>query len=271
MILKPFRKGADLKFFSNLEDLSFAASGLVTEIAKESFREHGFFTIALSGGQTPARLYDYLALEAEFPWANTYIFWGDERFVPLDAPDSNYKLARDHLLSKVNIPESQIHPMSINSPSLAQAAIDSETQLKETFQQLAYNKSTVDNGQFMPKFDLILLGMGADGHTASIFPGSPVLFERERLVCPIEEPYRPPYVPRLTMTLPVINQARKVIFLVSGQKKQPILQKILTSSKEPKWPASMVSPAGSLYWFIEPPFDDVTAKKILSRERKENR
>lgn len=260
--LQSLGKHTHLEFFSDLESLSSAASQLVTEIALESVGKQGWFTLALSGGKTPALMYDFLIQEVKFPWTHTYVFFGDERYVPLDSPDSNYKLAKDHLLSKVNMPESQIHPMSINSKSLAQAAIDSEAQLRTLFQKLVPKKVTYNSAQPIPKFDLVLLGMGSDGHTASIFPDSPVLFEKKRLICPVDEPSRPPYVPRLTMTLPVINQARKVIFLVSGPEKQPAIHKVLTGSKGPRWPASLVGPAGSLYWFIEPPLDDVTAKKF---------
>jgi 6-phosphogluconolactonase len=245
-----------LDLFSDVGDMSEAALVFVKECALESVRERGVFSVALSGGKTPWPLYDLLKRESGFPWEKTHVFFGDERFVPFDSVMSNYGQAKDRLLSHVAIPQPNIHPMSINSLNLAQAAHDSEVLLKEAFQRIAPTHNHADPLNPIPEFDLILLGMGRDGHVASLFPHSPVLFEAHRFVAWMDRGSMAPFVPRLTLTLPVITQARTILFLVSGKEKHPVLRQVLNCPSGFNVPASLVFSRERLYWFVEPHFEN---------------
>jgi 6-phosphogluconolactonase len=197
------------------------------------------FRVALSGGGTPRRLYEFLA-SAEFqrriPWERVHFFWGDERMVPHDHPQSNYRLARDTLLKHVRIPPKNIHPVPVSLP-LAQAATEYEQELRRHF----------GRRWGFPEFDLILLGLGDDGHTASLFSGSPALHEKQRWVAA----HQPPHLPgRITLTLPVLNAARRVFFLVSGDTKATALRVALEASGH--LPAQLVHPKkGELLWLAD--------------------
>ena len=189
------------------------------------------FTVALSGGSTPKVLYQLLAdqFQTQVPWASTQFFWSDERHVPPDHPDSNYRMAYEALLSRVPVPESNVHRVHSENPSAQEAADE-------------YEKVIV------PRLDLILLGLGADGHTASIFPGSDVLHETKRLVAA-------PWVEklntyRITMTLPLLNNGASILFLVSGAEKAQIVKEVLEGPK--KYPAQFVQPPnGELIWMLD--------------------
>ena len=210
------------------------------ELARRSVKAAGRFSIALSGGSTPRHLYSLLASPGyteRLSWPAVRLFWGDERCVPPDHADSNFCMAHEALLSKIDIPRENIYRMAGElEPKAAAAAY--ELQLKNSFGR--------ENGE-MPRFDLILLGIGDDGHTASLFPGSDVLAETGRLVAA-------PYVEklkthRLTLTLPVLNHANEVCFLVSGSAKAAVLREILSGSAD--LPAAKVQPvSGRATWFI---------------------
>jgi len=188
-------------------------------------------TVALSGGSTPKVLYQLLAedFRDQVSWASTQFFWSDERHVPPDHPDSNYRMAHEALLSRVPVPESNVHRVHSENPSAQEAADE-------------YEKVIV------PRLDLILLGLGADGHTASIFPGSDVLHETKRLVAA-------PWVEklntyRITMTLPLLNNGASILFLVSGADKAQIVKEVLEGPK--KYPAQFVQPTnGELIWMLD--------------------
>jgi len=188
-------------------------------------------TVALSGGSTPKILYQLLAdqFQAQVPWSKTQFFWSDERHVPPDHPESNFRMAHEALLSRVPVPESNVHRVHSENPSAQEAADE-------------YEKVIV------PRLDLILLGLGADGHTASIFPGSDVLHETKRLVAA-------PWVEklntyRITMTLPLLNNGGSILFLVSGAEKAQIVKEVLEGPK--KYPAQFVQPTnGELIWMLD--------------------
>lgn len=197
------------------------------------------FHVALAGGGTPRRLYELLAtneFERRIPWERLHVFWGDERMVPLDHPKSNYKLARDSLLKHVRLPPKNIHPVQVSLP-LEQAAAAYEQQLR----------SVVGGRWTFPVFDLILLGLGDDGHTASLFPRAPALQEKQRLVTTHRMTGTEPA--RVTLTLPVLNAAKRVLFLVSGESKATALRTVVEGSGQ--LPAHLVAPKGELLWLAD--------------------
>jgi 6-phosphogluconolactonase len=230
-----------------LEDAKAIARAAAEEFrhrAAEAIAEQGRFTVVLSGGNTPRLLYRELANESEgsLSWEKIHLFWGDERTVPPDHPDSNYRLVQEELLSRITIPAANIHRMHGEDPDPVTAAADYETRLHKFF--------SLKPGQF-PCFDLIFLGVGADGHTASLFPGSEALIDNKRLVVA-------PYVAqlntrRLTLTASVINRAVCVIFLVSGAEKAKTLQRVLEGPYDPlNLPSQLIKPVdGKLSWLVD--------------------
>lgn len=222
----------------DLEALIERALGLVVERIQAAIAERGQCTIALAGGSTPKPLYQALANQS-LPWENLQVFWGDERYVPPDDPQSNQLMARQVWLDAVPIPAANIHPMPTTS---GDPSVDAETysaQLQEFFQVQAGG---------VPAFDLILLGVGDDGHTASLFPHTEALQVRDRLITVGYKDAQP----RLTFTVPLINQARCVMFLVSGASKRPAVQKILASEGDAfNYPARLIQPSGELWWLLD--------------------
>ncbi len=230
-------------------DVSRRAADLFLRLAREADARYRAFTVALSGGSTPKGLYARLAQEpyrTEVPWNLIHVFWGDERCVPPDHADSNYKLAYDALLSQVPLPETNIHRVPTDTGDCAQAAADYAQELV-TFFGL--------EGRALPHFDLLLLGVGDDGHTASLFPGQPALDEREALVVASPPGRLPPPVDRVTLTLPVLNAARHVVFLATGAGKREIVARILAgrdAAEGDLLPAQRVRPAdGTLTWIVD--------------------
>jgi 6-phosphogluconolactonase len=199
--------------------------------------------ISLSGGSTPKTLYGLLASDAfrgRFPWQKVSWYWGDERFVPHDHPDSNYRMTREVMLTKVPIPAQSIHPVPIDGTP-EQAA----QRYQRTLQQ-AYGATTLDPSR--PLFEITLLGLGADGHTASLLPGEPVLEERKRWVVAVS--HGRPEV-RITVTYPVIESSRYVAFLVAGREKAAVLKAVRAGGSQ--LPAARVRPVGELLWFVDRP------------------
>jgi 6-phosphogluconolactonase len=230
-------------------DVSRRAADLFLRLAREAGARYRVFTVALSGGSTPKGLYARLAQEpyrTEVPWDLIHVFWGDERCVPPDDADSNYKLAADALLSQVPLPETNIHRVPTDTGDCAQAAADYAQELV-TFFGL--------EGRALPHFDLLLLGVGDDGHTASLFPGQAALDEREVLVVASPPGRLPPQVDRVTLTLPVLNAARHVVFLATGPGKREIVNRILAGVEATEGallPAQRVRPAdGMLTWIVD--------------------
>jgi 6-phosphogluconolactonase len=210
--------------------------------------ERGLFTIALAGGSTPKSLYEAIAAQ-DLPWEKIHVFWGDERYVPPDHPDSNQGMARQAWLNKVPIPEANIHPMTTDADDPAIAAQQHEQQIQNFFQ--------VKSGE-VPSFDVILLGIGDDAHTASLFPHTPALQVRDRLVTVGEKEGQP----RITFTVPLINQSHCVIFIVAGASKQAALAEIFAPVADADlYPSRLIQPQGELLWLL-----DQAAGEKLSRE-----
>ena len=228
--------------------LTRAAAEEFAHRAEEAVRKAGCFTLALSGGSTPKALFRLLAdgADASFrgrvPWDRLQIFWGDERHVPPDHPDSNYRMAYETLLSRVPVPAENIHRIQAEDPDANSVAESYETTLRQFF--------GVQEGQ-LPRFDLILLGMGPDGHTASLFPETPALHERERLV--VAQWIATFQTHRITLTPPVLNNAASIIFLVSGEEKAEALRAVLQGRHQPdRFPAQLVRPThGRLLWLVD--------------------
>jgi 6-phosphogluconolactonase len=214
--------------------------GLSLVLAKlqAAIQSRGQFTLALAGGNTPKPLYEAMSTQS-LPWENIQIFWGDERYVPADHPDSNQRMARQTWLDKVNLPESNIHPMLTEAGNPQVDAERHEAELRRFFGLSA--------GEF-PIFDVILLGIGDDGHTASLFPHTEALQVRDRLVTVGNKDGQP----RLTFTVPLINHARCVVFLVEGENKRSALKQIFApEADEMNYPARLIQPQGELWWLLD--------------------
>jgi 6-phosphogluconolactonase len=230
-----------IKVYPDLESLSQAASALLIEQANRAVAARGRFCVALSGGGTPRRTYELLAgppFKEQAPWHRMHIFWGDERCVPLDDPRSNARMAKEAWLDHVPIPESQIHPMYC-SGAPAEAARQYEAHLRQFFTGHPHS------------LDLVFLGLGDNGHTASLFPGTPVLKETERWVAEVYVAEQDLY--RVTLTAPFINQASMVAFLVAGAGKAEVVWQILRGPRDPdRLPAQLIAPhPGELLWLTD--------------------
>jgi 6-phosphogluconolactonase len=234
----------ELRRLTTPQDLFQAAAEEVIRSATDAVAQRGRFTIALSGGSTPRNLYTLIAANASatLPWSQMFFFWGDERHVAPDNPDSNYRMAKEALLSKVPVPPANIFPVPAENPDATQAAEIYEQTLREFF--------AVAPGEF-PRFDLILLGMGPDGHTASLFPETPALQEKSRLV--VANWVEKLGSSRITFTLPLLNAARRVAFLVSGTDKAAALHEVLEgNAPAEKYPSRLVQPSeGKVTWFVD--------------------
>ena len=222
-----------IRIFSDARDLARGAA--------ELFLAPSLKTVALSGGSTPKILYQLLAdpnepFREQIPWSKIHFFWSDERHVPPDHAESNYRMAHEAMLSHVPVPEANVHRVHSENPDAIEAAAEYEETLKQV------------TGESLPRLDLILLGLGGDGHTASIFPGSEVLQETIRLVAaPWVEKFN---THRITMTLPLLNNGASVVFLVSGAEKAEIVKEVLRGPKQ--YPAQYVQPAnGELVWMLD--------------------
>lgn len=203
-----------------------------------AIQERGLCTIALSGGSTPKPLYEAIATQ-QLPWAQIHVFWGDERYVPPDHPDSNQLMARRAWLDQVDIPSGNIHPMPTDEADPADAARKYEDHLREFFQTTP--------GDF-PALDLIWLGMGDDAHTASLFPHTEALFVRDRLITVGNKDGQP----RITFTAPLINQARCVMFVVAGANKRPALDRVFAPEADDlTYPSRLIQPQGELWWLLD--------------------
>jgi len=229
----------------NLDALGKAAAAFFARLADECVTQKGRFTVALSGGNTPRMLYHYLSrapIVSEVPWGGVLLFWGDERCVPPDHPDSNFGMANALLLSKVPIPSENIFafPMKMSDPKTA--AITYENVIIDCFDP--------DEDE-IPAFDLILLGIGGDGHTASLFPDTPALHEEVDWV--VANPVEKLGKTRLTFTYPLINQAKNVLFLASGKEKAPVIKTLLSPERHrASYPAARVEPiSGQRYFFVD--------------------
>lgn len=239
--MEHIRKRCIPRFFPDRDSLCRAAADYIVNAADEAVRTSGRFTLALSGGETPRPLYRLLASDPwseRMPWKRTHIFWGDERCAPPESEESNFFHAREILLARVPIPGGNIH--RIPSERGGEAASAAYREELEDF----FLSTEVKSGYF-PLFDCMLLGVGGDGHIASLFPGTRALEERTRWVVPTDAPEGVFPRHRVTLTLPVIDRAKRLLFLVSGDGKRDILRSVFSESHGGnEWPVSRVNPRG---------------------------
>jgi 6-phosphogluconolactonase len=232
---------AEVCLFNDPEAVGLRAASIFSDLSKIAVAAKGRFSVAVSGGSTPLRLYEILGstFRKDIPWDRTEIFWADERCVSPGHEDSNYKGVHDALLSRIDIPAANIHRIK-GEMSYEEGAREYEEDLKRYF---------ANSGSCA--FDLVILGLGEDGHTASLFPESAALAEKEKFAVTV-------YVEklrswRITLTIPVLNNSSSILFLVTGLKKAGILKEILGGSgNSQKYPAGLISPvAGELTWLID--------------------
>jgi 6-phosphogluconolactonase len=247
----------EIRIVQNTGEVSREAAREFVRLSRDAVELKGQFTVALSGGTTPTGLYELLADQADtfrnnVPWGRIHFFFGDERHVGPHHPASNYRMAQTSLLSKVPVLESNLHRIEAENPDPDRAARKYEEVLKKIFQL----KSSE-----MPRFDLVLLGMGADGHTASLFPNTNVLRERERLVAAVRVEKSGTF--RITLTPPVLCSAACVIILVSGEEKAETLLSVLQGDFLPdRFPVQLIQPGeGRLLWIV-----DSQAARLLNME-----
>jgi 6-phosphogluconolactonase len=229
--------------YPDADTLSHEAAQYVVRIAQESIGTHGRFTFALSGGSTPKKLYSLLGSEpyrSQIDWSRVDLFWSDERSVPPEDEESNYHMAQQVLLSNIPIPANQVHRMPADQADGDAASLAYTRDMQNTF-----------GTDGVPSFDLIQLGMGPEGHTASLFPHQPSLHEQQRLVMPVVVPKPPP--PRLTFTPRILNAAKHVLFLVTGAEKADAVHSVLEGDYQPdEYPAQIVQPVkGEVTWMLD--------------------
>jgi 6-phosphogluconolactonase len=235
-----------IEIAADVEAMSRAAADALVEHISASLQARDVYSIVLSGGSTPRSLYALLAgdpdLRRQIPWDRVHFFWGDERHVPPDHPESNYHMAFEAMLSRVPIPPDNIHRMRGEDPDADKAAGDYAREIRRFF--------GIESGQ-IPVFNCVLLGLGADGHTASLFPTTSALAETERLVVANWVTKFQSY--RITLTLPVFNKAAQVVFLVCGEDKAETLKAVLEGNRQSsRYPAQRIQPSdGELIWFLD--------------------
>lgn len=242
----------EIETFPDLESLSRAVAERFAELAREAAEAGKAFFAALSGGSTPRLAYQLLAEPSRaVPWSAIHLFQVDERFVPPDDEESNYRMLRQSLLDRAGVPAENVHRIRTETGTPLEAAREYEKELRQVF---------VPPGGGPPRFDLILLGLGADGHTASLFPGSPALEERARWVA--ADFVQKLLAWRVTLTLPVLNAAREIIFLVSGAEKAETFRRVVRGLEQ-RLPAERVRPFdGRLLWYA-----DAAAARLLAPPR----
>jgi 6-phosphogluconolactonase len=236
----------EIKVFADPAEVAREAANEFVRLAAIAVEERGQCAVALAGGSTPRSLYSLLAddesLRRQTPWDKLHFFWGDERHVPPDHKDSNYRMAYEAMLTKVPVPSVNVHRIRSEEPDAHKAAEAYQQELQSFFQ--------LEPGR-LPRFDLVLLGMGPDGHTASLFPGTTALDEVERWVAATWVEKFSTY--RITLTLPLLNNTANVIFLVCGSEKTEVLRTVLTADNGvAQFPAQLVRPLdGRLLWLLD--------------------
>lgn len=245
--------------FKGSDDLAVHAADLIIQVAQDAIRVRGRAMLSLAGGSTPGKTYSLLAQpdrHGRIDWAHTYLFFGDERFVPQDDPFSNFAMVQRTLLEPASVPAGHVFPVPTQLGTAAVAAREYAATLTKVFE--------IGDSFGPPRFDLILLGLGDDGHTASLFPGAASLWVTDRWAVASPPGTLPPPVARVTLTFPVLNAAREILFLVSGQNKAEALRDVLEDQPgREKRPAGCVCPVdGTLIWLV----DDAAASR-LTRSR----
>src|SRR5215470_16283240 len=248
----------EVRILADANAIAQTAAAEFVEAAREAVCAKGSFSVALSGGSTPKALYGLLLnnqpLRAMVPWRKIQFFFGDERHVPPDDADSNFRMASEAMLAKAPIDSKQVHRIKGELENAAEAGEDYERDLRISFR--------LEEGK-LPRFDLVLLGMGPEGHTASLFPGTKALKEERRLV--VSNWVGKLYTDRITITPPVLNNAARVVFMVHGAEKAPALKAVLEGPHEPEQlPAQMIHPQqGKVLWLTDP-----TAAAMLAPQAK---
>lgn len=236
----------EVHVLSDIPQWTSEAAALTLDVRQQAVKEHGRFLIALSGGKTPEQVYHQLSSPSSAcsdEWSSTLFLFSDERCVPPDHPESNYRLAEQALFRPLKIPQDRIHRMRGEHPDPHAAAREYEDLLR---------RLSKPDHMVWPQLDLVMLGIGHDGHTASLFPGSDALQDRRRWVTVGHAPFNPPT--RLTLTLGVINQATVVLFLVNGDSKADIVQRVLEpqQASDRQLPAALIRPErGRLIWLLD--------------------
>jgi 6-phosphogluconolactonase len=248
-----------IKVFTDTESLSRGAADLFAKAVEQAVASRGLFSVLISGGETPRRTYDLLAREPfcqRIPWKYVHLFWGDERCVAATDPRNNAHMARRTLLDRVPLPEQQIYPM------VCQGA----PQMAASYYERVLRAHFPDG---VASFDLVMLGLGDDGHTASLFPGAATLEEQHHWVMPTQKPGED--IMRVTVTTPLLNQARQVVFLVSGPGKATVLQRVLEGPYIPgELPAQLIKPLyGTVLWYVEESASRLltTGEKVQENDR----
>ena len=247
MNTKTMTTNREIRILADANSIAQTAAAEFLQAAREAISEKGSFSVALAGGSTPKALYSLLAsnplLQAKVPWTKIQFFFGDERHVAPDNAESNFRMANEAMLGKAPVDPNQVHRIRAEKRNAAQAADEYEQELRTSF------KLQADQ---LPRFDLVLLGMGPEGHTASLFPGTKALKEERRLV--VSNWVGKLYTDRITLTPPVLNNAARVIFMVHGEEKAPALKAVLEGPYEPdQLPAQMIKPKeGKVLWLVDP-------------------
>jgi len=242
----------EIREFEQAEEMTRKAAAHIAEIAEKAVEKKGFFTMALAGGNSPRQIYSCLAekpLSAKMPWKHTYVFWGDERHIDHTHNDSNYRMAYDTLLSKVEIPPKNIFRVPVEvKPAETAAALYERMMIKFFREFRAINRET-----HFPVFDLIILGVGTDGHTASLFPGHRAVNEKKKWVMHVKAHARVTLRERITMTLPLINNAEDIMFIISGQGKGKVIKQIFSAPPgiKKQYPAAKIGKETQSVWFID--------------------
>jgi 6-phosphogluconolactonase len=243
---KPSTLNREVHILADVANIARRAAQEILQSATSAVAEHGSFTLVLAGGSTPKTLYQLLvndtALRAQLPWDKMILLFGDERHVPPDHPDSNFRMATDTMISKAPLKPEQVLRIKGEYPDAEKAALEYEQSLRKQF-KLRENER--------PRFDVVLLGMGNEGHTLSLFPGTKALHQDHRLV--VRNWVGKLYTERITMTAPVVNNASQVIFMVTGADKAPALKAVLEGPYEPEQlPSQLIQPRdGKLRWFVD--------------------
>ena len=241
-----------IEVFATAADLFHAAAEEFVRAGRAAIGAQGRFTVALAGGSTPKALYSLLAANyADFAWSRVFLFFGDERHVLPSDSESNYRMVKESLLAKIAIPAENVFRVPAENPDASAAAAEYEVEVRRFFGLWS------DQPKEFPRFDLILLGMGPDGHTASLFPDSPALDEQSRLV--VANWVAKFNTHRITFTFPVLNHAGEVMFLASGPDKADMLHQVLEGRNTPPLPSQRVQPSdGKLLWML----DEAAAAKL---------
>lgn len=259
---------AQVRIYSDPEEVALKAARRFARLADQYVVGCGRFTVALSGGSTPRAMNSLLAAPPfldTVPWSSIYFFWGDERCVPPDHADSNYRMARETLLSKVPAPEDNIFRIPAETADHDRAAEDYEATLRTFFLKHASRSGTAPLPN-VPRLDLILLGMGPDGHTASLFPHTPALKADDRIA--VANYVEKLSAHRITLTARTINNARNVTFLAAGDDKAEALNQVLEGSSQPEtYPSQLIHPQnGSLLWMVDEAAARLLAKQNIEEE-----